>query len=111
MSKLMELLGYRTLVAYDGVAAVEMVSRHRPDVTLMDIGLPVLNGRDAARKIRAMDGAPEMLLIAISGWGQERDIAKSREAGFDHHFVKPVDVARLADVIAAYRLSHKRSAS
>jgi len=110
MAKLMELLGYRTLVAYDGAAAVEMVGRHRPDVTLMDIGLPVLNGRDAARKIRAMEAAPEMLLVAISGWGQEQDIAQSREAGFDHHFVKPVDVARLADVIAAHRLSHRRPA-
>jgi len=111
MAKLMELLGYRTLVAHDGVAAVEMVQRHRPDVTLMDIGLPMMNGRDAARKIRAMEVVPEMLLIAISGWGQERDIAQSREAGFDHHFVKPVDVARLVDVIAAYRLSHKPSSS
>jgi PAS domain S-box-containing protein len=111
MSKLMELLGHRTLVAHDGVAAVEMACRHRPDVTLMDIGLPMLNGHDAARKIRAMEGAPEMLLVAISGWGQERDIAKSREAGFNHHFVKPVEVGRLADVIAAYRLSRKRSAT
>jgi PAS domain S-box-containing protein len=110
MAKLMELLGYRTLVAHDGLAAVEAMRGQRPDVALMDIGLPLLDGRDAARRIRAMEGTPEMLLVAISGWGQERDVARSLEAGFDHHFVKPVDVARLAEVIAAYRRSRRRQA-
>jgi PAS domain S-box-containing protein len=110
MSKLMELLGYRTLVAHDGLAAVEIARSHRPDVTLMDIGLPLLNGRDAARRIRDMDGASDMLLVAISGWGQQRDLAESCLAGFDHHFVKPVDVARLAELIATHRRSRRRPA-
>jgi CheY-like chemotaxis protein len=103
MSKIMELLGYRTVVAHDGLAAVQLTERHRPLVVLMDIGLPLLDGRDAARRIREGPGGHDMLLIAISGWGQEHDIEQSRRAGFDHHFVKPVDLARLTEVIGAFQ--------
>ena len=103
MSKIMELLGYRTVVAHDGLAAVQLAERHRPLVVLMDIGLPLLDGRDAARRIREGPGGHDMLLIAISGWGQEHDIEQSRRAGFDHHFVKPVDLARLTEVIGAFQ--------
>jgi len=63
----------------------------RPDVVLLDIGLPVLNGYDAARQIRAQSWGRDMVLIALTGWGQGEDRLRSREAGFDHHLVKPVD--------------------
>ena len=69
----------------------------RPEVVLLDIGLPRLNGYDAARRIRELPGGREVLLIAVTGWGQDGDRQRSKEAGFDHHLVKPVDPAALAN--------------
>ena len=99
LSELMRLLGYRVAVARDGVEAVDLAARWRPAVVLMDIGMPRMSGLEAARAIRERAGGDQPLLIALSGWGQAEDRRKSSEAGFDHHFVKPVDVEALIDVI------------
>lgn len=68
---------------------------YRPEVILLDIGLPAIDGYEACRRIRSEAWGRDMLVIALTGWGQAEDRRKSAEAGFDHHLVKPVDVARL----------------
>ena len=99
LSQVMRLLGYGVAVAHDGVDAVDMVASWRPAVALLDIGMPRMSGLEAARAIRALPGGEKIWLVALSGWGQHEDRRKSREAGFDRHFVKPVDVEALIEVI------------
>jgi signal transduction histidine kinase len=91
--------GFRVAVAYDGAAALEKVESHEPDVVLMDIGMPRMDGYEAARMVRAA-GRP-VRLIALTGWGQALDKMKAQQAGFDHHLVKPVDLATIIDVLRA----------
>lgn len=88
---LLEMMGYEVRTAGDGLEAVTETQAFSPDVVLLDIGLPVLNGYEAAERIRALDGGGAVVLVALTGWGQEEDRRRSREAGFDHHLVKPVD--------------------
>ncbi|MFL6697049.1 MAG: PAS domain S-box protein [Vitreoscilla sp.] len=99
LSQVMQILGYSVAVAHDGVEAVEMAGSWRPAVALLDIGMPRMSGLEAARAIRSLDGGDRFWLIALSGWGQHEDRRKSSEAGFDHHFVKPVDVEALIELI------------
>ena len=99
LSELMRLLGYEVSVARDGVEAVELAASWSPAVILMDIGMPRKSGLEAARAIREQAGDERPWLIALSGWGQAEDRRKSSEAGFDHHFVKPVDVESLIDLV------------
>jgi PAS domain S-box-containing protein len=99
LSQVMQILGYTVAVAHDGVEAVEMSATWRPAVVLMDIGMPRMSGLEAAHAIRQRPGGDRLWLVALSGWGQSEDRRKSREAGFDHHFVKPVDVEALIELI------------
>ena len=87
--------------AYDGQAGVDLASEFRPDVILLDIGLPKLNGHEACRSIREQSWGKGIVLIAVTGWGQEDDRRRSQEAGFDHHMVKPVDPQALMNMLAA----------
>ena len=87
--------GHTVHVAHDGAAALRAAEEHRPDVALVDIGLPVMDGYQLAANLRARLGAACPRLIAVTGYGQPRDRARSAEAGFDRHLVKPVDVDRL----------------
>ncbi len=96
---LLELRGCEVHTAYDGEAAVTVFARQRPDVVLLDLGMPKLGGHDACRAIRAMDGGNDVLIIALTGWGQARDRELSREAGFDVHLVKPVDHETLSQLL------------
>jgi CheY-like chemotaxis protein/two-component sensor histidine kinase len=86
-------------LAYDGLEAVETAATFRPDVILLDIGLPKLNGYEACRRIREQPWGKDMVLIALTGWGQGDDRQQSREAGFNAHLVKPVDLAALQDLL------------
>jgi signal transduction histidine kinase len=104
MAVLLRLNGNETYTAHDGLAAVDAARTFHPDVVLMDIGMPTLNGRDAAKRIREQPWGKNMVLVAITGWGQEEDRRKSKEAGFDIHMVKPVDLGLLMKLLAA-RLS------
>ena len=99
LSQVMRILGYPVAVGHDGVEAVEIAGAWRPAVVLMDIGMPRMSGLEAAQALRQLPGGERFWLIALSGWGQTEDRRKSREAGFDHHFVKPVDVEALIDLI------------
>lgn len=101
LAELLALAGNETTVAYDGEAAVEEAARYGPDVILLDIGLPKLNGYDVCRRIRENRWAKNVIIVALTGWGQEEDRRKSSEAGFDGHLVKPVDHAALQKLLAS----------
>lgn len=97
---LLQLLGCQVQTAEDGLAAIGLAKRFRPDAMLLDIGMPKLNGYDACRAIRELPGGDQMVLIAISGWGEDNARKRTQEAGFDAHMVKPVnyeDVLKLVD--------------
>jgi len=100
LSEVLKMAGNITFVANDGEEAIEAVEKLRPDAILLDIGMPKLNGFDACRRIRENAWAKNILIIALTGWGQEEDRRKSAEAGFDVHLVKPVNVAELLDLLA-----------
>ncbi|MES2525239.1 MAG: PAS domain-containing protein [Gemmatimonadota bacterium] len=91
MALLLRSSGNETTTAHDGVDAVRTAAGYRPHVILMDIGLPGMNGYDACRAIRQEPWAKDILMVALTGWGQEEDRRRSKEAGFDGHLVKPVD--------------------
>jgi PAS domain S-box-containing protein len=103
LALLLGLMGHETRTATNGVEAIEVAELFHPDVALLDIGMPKLNGYDAARRMRQKPWGREMLIIALSGWGQEADRAKSSGAGFDHHLVKPVDVAEIQRLMVRSR--------
>jgi CheY-like chemotaxis protein len=95
-------MGQVVQTAYEGVTALEAVERFGPDVVLLDIGLPGMTGYEVARELRRR-GLSEVILVALTGYGQQEDQARAREAGFDHHLVKPTDVMRLPELFAAIR--------
>jgi signal transduction histidine kinase/DNA-binding response OmpR family regulator len=96
----LESEGYAPSVAHDGVEALEKAREAKPDVVLMDIGMPRMDGLEAARQMRRSAIGDRVYLVALTGWGQERDREMTREAGFDAHLVKPVRVSALRDVFA-----------
>ena len=100
LAQLLEMLGNEVRIATDGEAGIEVAAQFRPDMVLMDIGMPKLNGYDAARRIRQHPWSRGMVLVALTGWGQKRDRENSAEAGFDHHLVKPVEMHALTALIS-----------
>jgi CheY-like chemotaxis protein len=100
LAMMLQIMGNDTRTAYDGDAAVASALEFRPDVILLDIGLPKQNGYEACRRIRQQPGGKELVIIAQTGWGQEEDRKRTREAGFDHHMVKPVDPSSLMKLLA-----------
>ncbi len=102
LAQLLELAGHETAKAYDGLAAVEMAAVFRPEVVLLDLGLPKLNGYDTAKKIREQPWGKDMVFVALTGWGQEEDQRRSAAAGFEAHLVKPVDLALLTKLLAEF---------
>jgi signal transduction histidine kinase/ActR/RegA family two-component response regulator len=99
LAVLLTAYGAQVSVAYNGRDALEQVESFAPDITLLDIGMPAMDGYEVARRIRAGGRHEDMLLIALTGWGQEKDRRRSRGAGIDHHLVKPLDVAKLKDLL------------
>ena len=95
MAALLGMYGHDVRTAHDGVQALEEARRFAPDVVILDIGLPKMNGYTVACRIRERTDALQPLLIAVTGWGQEEDRLRSKAAGFDHHLVKPVDPTAL----------------
>jgi DNA-binding response OmpR family regulator len=101
LATVLQLNGHETHVAHDGLEAVKAAERIRPDAVLLDIGLPRLDGHEACRRIRAQSWGKDLLLVALTGWGQEEDRQESRDAGFDTHLVKPVDDKVLLKLLAS----------
>jgi len=92
--------GNETRTAYDGLEALQVAEDFRPDVVLLDIGMPKADGREVARRLRREPWGARTCVIAVTGWSNETDRARSREAGFDHHLVKPLDTAELTRLLA-----------
>ena len=101
LARLLEVMGNEVGTAYDGEEAVDAARTLRPDVVLLDIGMPKLNGYEVCRRIREQPSGRGMFLIALTGWGREEDRQRTKEAGFDAHMVKPVDAAALMRVLGA----------
>jgi signal transduction histidine kinase/ActR/RegA family two-component response regulator len=99
LATMLKLLGNEVRTAHDGVAAVEVAGQFRPEVILMDVGMPKLNGLEAARRIRGEAWGRDMTIIALTGWGQEDDRERSRDAGCDGHLVKPVNLSDLEQLL------------
>jgi len=103
LAMLLRLIGHEVRTAYDGVEGVEAAERYRPEIILLDIGMPKLNGHDACRRIREQAWSEDMVLIALTGWGQDEDRRLTAEAGFDAHLIKPVDPTVLTELAASMR--------
>jgi signal transduction histidine kinase len=95
MATMLELFGCTTLLAHTAAGALALAPDFLPEVALLDIGLPDFNGYELARRLRGLDACASTKLIAATGWGQERDRQLARDAGFDHHLTKPIDIERL----------------
>jgi PAS domain S-box-containing protein len=100
MAMMLSMTGHETRTAYDGLEAVQAAAGFQPDVVLLDIGLPKMNGYEAARHIRQQTWGKGMALFALTGWGQEEDKRRALEAGFDHHLTKPVEATFLEKLLA-----------
>jgi CheY-like chemotaxis protein len=100
LAMMLQALGHQVRVEYDGRAGATTASGWHPDVALLDIGLPEVNGYDLAKSLREHDQTRHTTLVAITGWGQQEDRRRSAQAGFDHHLVKPVDPLHLRALLA-----------
>ena len=101
LDMLLRLAGHHTCIAHDGMAALEVAADYRPDAALLDIGLPQLSGLEVATRLRQEAWAQGLVLVAVTGWGQQADRIASQKAGFDAHLVKPVDYTTLLSVLGA----------
>jgi CheY-like chemotaxis protein len=102
---LAELLGFDgndVRVAHDGLEALEIAENFRPRVALLDLGMPKLNGYETASKIREQPWGEKMFLVAVTGWGEEAVMERTKEAGFDAHILKPVDYSKLSKLLADF---------
>ena len=91
MARLLKLSGHEVRVAYNGEDALNVAREHRPEVMLLDIGLPGMDGYELASRLRREEWSKDSVLIAVSGYGEEQARDRSKEAGFHHHLVKPVN--------------------
>jgi CheY-like chemotaxis protein len=101
LGMLLTLLNQEVRIAYDGLAALALAADFRPELVLLDLGMPTLDGYETAARLRAQPWGGEIPLVALTGWGQEEDRRRSRAAGFDRHLVKPIDGQALIDLMAA----------
>ena len=103
MGMLLRLMGNEVRTVHDGQEAVDEAETFHPDVILMDIGMPLLNGYGAARMIRQQPWSAGTMIVALTGWGQDEDKRRASEAGFDRHYTKPLDPAELRKLITEFQ--------
>jgi len=103
LATMLRILGAKVRTSYDGEDALAAAEEYQPSVVLLDIGMPKLNGYEVARRLRSLPSGREMLLIALTGWGQEEDRRRSKDAGFDYHMVKPIEFAQLLRLLSVPR--------
>jgi two-component system CheB/CheR fusion protein len=101
LSMQLSMSGHDVRSAYDGPSGIEQATSFKPHVILLDLGMPGMDGYETARKTRELPGGKEMALVALTGWGQEEDRRRTKEAGFDFHLLKTVTNAALEEVLAA----------
>jgi CheY-like chemotaxis protein len=107
--QMLEYLGHDVQVAHDGISAVSLAFSFLPEVVLLDIGLPGLNGYEVCKKIRAADKLKNSVLIAQTGYSQPEHHERSKEAGFDHHLVKPVKISNLEALLMSLEVPSRMS--
>jgi CheY-like chemotaxis protein len=105
LALLLRLSGQEVRVAYDGPSALALAGRFRPQVVLLDLGLPGMDGYEVARRLRGQPELEATYLVAVTGWGQPEDRQRSKEMGFDRHLVKPVDSSLLVQLLAEVKAS------
>jgi CheY-like chemotaxis protein len=101
LAVLLTLDGHHVSVAHDGLTAVQLATDAQPDLAILDLGMPGIDGYEAAERMRALPGGGDLVLVALSGYAQAGDRQRSQQAGFDLHLVKPLDPERLRDLLAA----------
>jgi PAS domain S-box-containing protein len=111
LAMLLRFQGHEVRVAYDGSAALELATPYRPDVVLLDLGMPGMDGFEVARRWRSMPGSKSTVLAALTGWGQTEDRTRTTAAGFDHHLVKPVDLKDLEKLFTSFASGENGAAS
>jgi signal transduction histidine kinase len=111
LATLLQLSGHEVFTATNGGTALQSAERHLPEVALLDIGMPLLDGYEVAKRIRSQPWGQRITLVALTGWGQDSDRRRSREAGFDSHLVKPLDLETLTDLLARLPSGPARSRS
>ena len=109
LAMMLSIMGHETRTAHDGESAVETAEKFLPEVILLDIGLPKLNGYEVAQRIREQAWGASMFLIAVTGWGQDEDRQRSSEVGLNVHMVKPVEPAALERLLAELRRDQAQS--
>ncbi len=107
LAMMLKLMGNEAAKAHDGIEAIEIAEQFRPDLIMLDIGMPRLNGFDTAKRIRALPWGQQVTIVALTGWGQEEDRKRSKEAGIDDHLVKPVEPSALEKMLKSW---HRRPA-
>ena len=100
LQRLLQAMGHEVRIAHDGMSAMKLLTNFVPDIALIDLGLPKISGFELARWLRNQTQLRNVILVAQTGWGREEDRQRAREAGFAHHLVKPIDQARLAEILA-----------
>jgi PAS domain S-box-containing protein len=108
LAMLLEMDGHEVRIVHDGRAAVSALAEFKPEVALLDIGMPILDGYEVARIARRNSPKETLTLIALTGWGQERDRAHALAAGFNHHFAKPVDPDQISDILRSLTIDQRR---
>jgi len=106
LGRLLNLLGAEVQVVHDGPAALDVIPSYAPTVVLLDIGMPGMDGYEVARRIREQPAGRELMLIALTGWGQEADRRRTRQAGFNHHLLKPADITALESLLMSMSSSN-----
>lgn len=96
--EILRLLGNEVSVVHEGLAAVSAVEDWHPDVVLLDIGLPDIDGYEVAKRLRQSDHGKDVMLVALTGWGQDQDKQRTSDSGFDQHWVKPVGIDKLREI-------------
>src|SRR5262249_7889300 len=99
LAMLLQLMGHEVQVAHDGPTALDLARANSPEVVLLDIGMPKMNGLEVGRRMRQELGLTHALLVAITGYGQDKDRKRSQDAGFDIHLVKPIELSQLQAVL------------
>jgi CheY-like chemotaxis protein len=108
LAMLLRMQGHEVRVAYSGMAALEMTRAYAPDVVFLDIGMPGMDGYEVARRLRQQPGLEQVVVAALTGWGQQEDRRRTAEAGFNHHLVKPPDPKALENVLAELKRPDSR---
>ena len=101
LAMLLQLLGHELMSCYDGPSTLAAAATFRPQIVILDLGLPKMSGYEVATRLREMPELQSTWLVALSGWGREEDRRRAKEAGFDHHLLKPTELSVLEQLIAS----------